>query len=114
MLLIWSIKQDKFVHDLRAHSKVLLILYLNLNVYVHPSLCMCTLVVLLIETLLIILQEIYTIRWSPTGTGMSNPNQQLVLARCACCALMNVDIINPYFTVHLLKLDVMKLDLSNN
>ncbi|XP_021635324.1 WD40 repeat-containing protein HOS15 isoform X4 [Hevea brasiliensis] len=42
---IWSMKQDKYVHDLREHSK-----------------------------------EIYTIRWSPTGPGTNNPNQQLVLA----------------------------------
>ncbi|XP_018851676.2 WD40 repeat-containing protein HOS15-like isoform X3 [Juglans regia] len=42
---VWSMKQDKFVHDLREHSK-----------------------------------EIYTIRWSPTGAGTINPNQQLVLA----------------------------------
>lgn len=42
---IWSMKQDKYVHDLREHVK-----------------------------------EIYTIRWSPTGHGTNNPNQQLVLA----------------------------------
>ncbi|GAV58784.1 WD40 domain-containing protein/LisH domain-containing protein [Cephalotus follicularis] len=42
---IWSMKQDKYVHDLREHAK-----------------------------------EIYTIRWSPTGPGTNNPNQQLVLA----------------------------------
>ncbi|KAG2724290.1 hypothetical protein I3760_01G009600 [Carya illinoinensis] len=42
---VWSMKQDKFVHDLKEHSK-----------------------------------EIYTIRWSPTGPGTINPNQQLVLA----------------------------------
>ncbi|KAJ6997442.1 LOW QUALITY PROTEIN: WD40 repeat-containing protein HOS15-like isoform X4 [Populus alba x Populus x berolinensis] len=42
---IWSMKQDKYAHDLREHSK-----------------------------------EIYTIRWSPTGPGTNNPNQQLVLA----------------------------------
>ncbi|KGN48567.1 WD40 repeat-containing protein HOS15 [Cucumis sativus] len=42
---IWSMKQDKYVYDLREHSK-----------------------------------EIYTIRWSPTGPGTNNPNQQLVLA----------------------------------
>ncbi|KAL6220366.1 hypothetical protein ACLB2K_008122 [Fragaria x ananassa] len=42
---IWSMKQEKYVHDLREHSK-----------------------------------EIYTIRWSPTGPGTNNPNQQLVLA----------------------------------
>ncbi|XAR51325.1 hypothetical protein NMG60_11005925 [Bertholletia excelsa] len=42
---IWSMKQDKYVHDLRDHTK-----------------------------------EIYTIRWSPTGPGTSNPNQQLLLA----------------------------------
>ncbi|CAK7337758.1 unnamed protein product [Dovyalis caffra] len=45
VLQIWSIRQDKYVHDLREHSK-----------------------------------EIYTIRWSPTGPGTNNPNQQLVLA----------------------------------
>ncbi|MBA0793864.1 hypothetical protein Gohar_018245, partial [Gossypium harknessii] len=27
-----------------------------------------------------VLQEIYAIRWSPTGPGTNNPNQQLVLA----------------------------------
>ncbi|XP_023517829.1 WD40 repeat-containing protein HOS15-like isoform X1 [Cucurbita pepo subsp. pepo] len=42
---IWSMKQDKYVYDLKEHSK-----------------------------------EIYTIRWSPTGPGTNNPNQQLVLA----------------------------------
>ncbi|PON46887.1 Guanine nucleotide-binding protein, beta subunit [Trema orientale] len=42
---IWSLKQDKHLHDLKEHSK-----------------------------------EIYTIRWSPTGPGTNNPNQQLVLA----------------------------------
>ncbi|KAA8531623.1 hypothetical protein F0562_006332 [Nyssa sinensis] len=42
---IWSMKQDKYVHDLRDHAK-----------------------------------EIYTISWSPTGSGTNNPNQQLVLA----------------------------------
>ncbi|KAK9949058.1 hypothetical protein M0R45_004603 [Rubus argutus] len=42
---IWSMKHEKYVHDLREHSK-----------------------------------EIYTIRWSPTGPGTNNPNQQLVLA----------------------------------
>ncbi|KAH9712147.1 WD40 repeat-containing protein HOS15 [Citrus sinensis] len=42
---IWNMKQDKYVHDLREHSK-----------------------------------EIYTIRWSPTGSGTNNPNQQLILA----------------------------------
>ncbi|KAK8716642.1 hypothetical protein V6N13_043947 [Hibiscus sabdariffa] len=42
---IWCMKQDKYVHDLREHSK-----------------------------------EIYAIRWSPTGPGTNNPNQQLVLA----------------------------------
>ncbi|PON49948.1 Guanine nucleotide-binding protein, beta subunit [Parasponia andersonii] len=42
---IWSMKHDKYVHDLRQHSK-----------------------------------EIYTIRWSPTGPGTNNPNQQLMLA----------------------------------
>ncbi|XP_017650065.1 WD40 repeat-containing protein HOS15-like isoform X2 [Gossypium arboreum] len=42
---IWCMKQDKYVHDLREHSK-----------------------------------EIYAIRWSPTGPGTNNPNQQLILA----------------------------------
>ncbi|CAI0406241.1 unnamed protein product [Linum tenue] len=43
---IWSMKQEKYVYDLREHTK-----------------------------------EIYTLRWSPTGPGSSNPNEQLVLAR---------------------------------
>ncbi|MBA0801950.1 hypothetical protein Gohar_012287, partial [Gossypium harknessii] len=42
---IWCMKQDKYIHDLREHSK-----------------------------------EIYAIRWSPTGPGTNNPNQQLILA----------------------------------
>ncbi|XP_024984046.1 WD40 repeat-containing protein HOS15 [Cynara cardunculus var. scolymus] len=42
---IWSMKQDKHIHDLREHAK-----------------------------------EIYTIRWSPSGPGTNNPNQQLLLA----------------------------------
>ncbi|PKI41252.1 hypothetical protein CRG98_038364 [Punica granatum] len=42
---IWSMKHDKYLHDLKEHSK-----------------------------------EIYTLRWSPTGPGTNNPNQQLVLA----------------------------------
>ncbi|XWS33545.1 hypothetical protein CRYUN_Cryun22dG0092200 [Craigia yunnanensis] len=42
---IWCVKQDRYVHDLREHSK-----------------------------------EIYAIRWSPTGPGTNNPNQQLILA----------------------------------
>ncbi|KAM7264832.1 hypothetical protein ACFE04_002515 [Oxalis oulophora] len=42
---IWSMKQDKYLHDLKDHAK-----------------------------------EIYTIRWSPTGPGTNNPNQQLLLA----------------------------------
>ncbi|MBA0677735.1 hypothetical protein Goari_019125, partial [Gossypium aridum] len=45
LMQIWCMKQDKYVHDLREHSK-----------------------------------EIYAIRWSPTGPGTNNPNQQLVLA----------------------------------
>ncbi|KAG7027035.1 WD40 repeat-containing protein HOS15 [Cucurbita argyrosperma subsp. argyrosperma] len=45
LMQIWSMKQDKYVYDLKEHSK-----------------------------------EIYTIRWSPTGPGTNNPNQQLVLA----------------------------------
>ncbi|KAK7836086.1 wd40 repeat-containing protein hos15 [Quercus suber] len=43
---IWSMKQERYVHDLKDHAK-----------------------------------EIYTIRWSPTGPGTSNPNHQLLLAR---------------------------------
>ncbi|KAL9691921.1 hypothetical protein QQ045_012348 [Rhodiola kirilowii] len=42
---IWSMKQEKYIHDLREHAKA-----------------------------------IYTIRWSPTGPGTNNPNQQLLLA----------------------------------
>nr|POE92569.1 wd40 repeat-containing protein hos15 [Quercus suber] len=42
---IWSMKQERYVHDLKDHAK-----------------------------------EIYTIRWSPTGPGTSNPNHQLLLA----------------------------------
>ncbi|CAI0461573.1 unnamed protein product [Linum tenue] len=42
---VWSMKQEKYVYDLREHTK-----------------------------------EIYTLRWSPTGPGTNNPNQQLVLA----------------------------------
>uniref|UniRef100_A0A7N0SYU1 Uncharacterized protein n=1 Tax=Kalanchoe fedtschenkoi TaxID=63787 RepID=A0A7N0SYU1_KALFE len=42
---IWSMKHDKYIHDLREHAKA-----------------------------------IYTIRWSPTGPGTNNPNQQLLLA----------------------------------
>jgi transducin (beta)-like 1 len=26
-------------------------------------------------------KEIYTIKWSPTGVGTNNPNQNLILAR---------------------------------
>lgn len=69
---IWSLKQDRYVHDLREHSKVL------------PSLVLCiSLLCSKISVGLIILnlQEIYTIRWSPTGPGTNNPNQKLVLAR---------------------------------
>ncbi|MBA0685614.1 hypothetical protein Goari_013267, partial [Gossypium aridum] len=45
LVQIWCMKHDKYVHDLREHSK-----------------------------------EIYAIRWSPTGPGTNNPNQQLILA----------------------------------
>lgn len=78
MVQIWSMKQDKFVHDLREHSKVILRFCLSHSHCVCVHLCLCT-------SALIGLQEIYTIRWSPTGPGTSNPNQQLVLARYRCC-----------------------------
>ncbi|KAJ8453291.1 hypothetical protein Cgig2_008175 [Carnegiea gigantea] len=63
---IWSIKQDKYVHDLREHSKVLI---LDGNFLLLRFLCATAFAF-----------EIYTIKWSPTGPGTSNPNQQLILA----------------------------------
>jgi transducin (beta)-like 1 len=42
---IWSMKQDKCLHDFKEHTK-----------------------------------EIYAIKWSPTGPGTNNPNEQLILA----------------------------------
>ncbi|KAI3867039.1 hypothetical protein MKW98_000252 [Papaver atlanticum] len=36
---------------------------------------------LLHKQMIYIVQEIYIIRWSPTGPGTNNPNQQLLLAR---------------------------------
>ncbi|KAK2967649.1 hypothetical protein RJ640_030520, partial [Escallonia rubra] len=50
---IWSMKHETYVHNFVGHEKVLLI---------FPA------------------EEIYTIRWSPTGSGTNNPNQPLLLA----------------------------------
>lgn len=33
------------------------------------------------NTYIELLQEVFTISWSPTGVGSENPNQQLLLAR---------------------------------
>jgi len=73
-------KQDKYVHDLREHAKVL-ILDGNFSLLWFLGTAAFTFVELMAMYYYHSLQEIYTIKWSPTGPGTSNPYQQLILAR---------------------------------
>jgi transducin (beta)-like 1 len=82
VLQIWSMKQEKYVHDLREHSKVPPTFYFCSSRFVGvDAFSLYSTLDCYHESLLIVLQEIYTIRWSPTGPGTNNPNQPLVLAR---------------------------------
>lgn len=76
MMQIWGMKQDNCIHDLKEHEKVLLFLVSNL---LSHGLCFGFLLKLI--GIINWLQEIYTIRWSPTGPGTNNPNLPLLLAR---------------------------------
>ena len=73
---IWSTKQDKCLHDLKGHTKVLVIDHSKSLIQVMFD----SLEMHLCKTPAC-LQEIYAIEWSPTGLGTNNPSEQLVLAR---------------------------------